>query len=303
MVDVGAISDEDLGLHIPGEDEIDWPEMEALMQKKQLLKQAPPAPAASTTASKRRASGAGLGQAPRSPKRQATDEDAMAASQSSAPASTKPKRVIKTAEASAAMPRKTQSIPMDADGHPILPITCGIVTVHELGQVVVDRQAYHNKRYVWPVGFKSSRQYLSAHDPDASVTYYSEVKDGGAAPIFEVWAEDAPEERFQSSTSTGAWTAVFKAAASVRGKEMSNSASGPDFFGFSNNTIQMMIETLPGVENCLNYQKKVFEVSGGKAGHNGGAHESSADVDVEEHEGDGAAVDLFDLAARAMQQV
>lgn len=310
VVDVGAISDEDLGLHIPGEDDLDWPEMEALMQRKQLLKNAPPPPATtSSTGAKRRASGAGLTQAPRSPKRQATEEDLLAASQSSMPGSSRPKRVIKTAEASAAVPRKAQSIPLDAEGRPVLPVTCGIVTVHELGHVVVDRQAYHNKRYVWPVGFKSSRQYQSAQDPEATVTYYSEVKDGGAAPIFEVWAEDAPSERFQSSTSTGAWTAVFKAAAAVRGKDMTNSASGPDFFGFSNNTIQMMIETLPGVENCLNYQKKTFETGSGamsKAPTSSAApNESTADVDVEETgaHGDEGAADLFDLAARAMQQI
>jgi len=145
---------------------------------------------------------------------------------------------------------------------PILPITCGIVTVHELGQVVTDRPAFHNKRYIWPLGFKSSRQYLSTADPEASVTYFSEVKESGpgGGPLFEVWSEEIPDQRFQSQTSTGAWSAVFKAAGAVRGKEVTNSASGPDFYGFSNNTVAMMIEMLPGVESCLNYQRKNFEM-------------------------------------------
>jgi hypothetical protein len=193
---------------------------------------------------------------------------------------------------------------MDDTGRPILPVTCGIVTVHELGHIVSDRQPFHNKRYIWPVGFRSSRQYMSAVDPDGNATYYSEI---------EVWAEDAPDQKYQSSTSTGVWTAVFKAAAAIRGKEASNSASGPDFYGFSNNTVAMLIETLPGVENCLNYQKKNFEISAAPAPRvrasvsipkldstmtNG---EQDVDVEASGMEPEEAAIDLFELAARAMQ--
>jgi len=299
-VDAGCFSDEDVGIHVPAEDDPEWAELEALMTKKGLVfgkKEAAnvvePAPVRKKQA------------APRSPKRKMSMES-LGPEETDSPA-VKSKRIVKTAEASAALPRKAQSIPVDEHGYPVLPVTCGIVTVHELGQVVSDRQTYHNKRYVWPVGFRSSRQYQSCTDPEGTATYVSEVKDGGAAPIFEVWQEpETPPEddviapRFQSSTSTGAWTSVFKAAAAVRGKELTNSASGPDFFGFSNNTIQMMIEMLPGVENCLNYQKKNFETGlmamGGKSANG----RSSQQHDVAQSED---TIDLFDIAARAMQQM
>lgn len=305
------MSDEDVGLQIEPEANFDWAELESSMTKKGLLKAAVLKPPAHTISvpNKRKLSNVGVSEV-KPAKVHQPDSQADDGAHSS---QNKSKRVIKTAEASAAVPRKAQSVPMDETGRPILPVTCGIVTVHELGQIVSDRQPFHNKRYIWPIGFKSSRQYLSAVDPEANATYYSEIKDGGIGPVFEVWAEDAPEQKYQSSTSTGVWTSVFKAAAAIRGKEASNSASGPDFYGFSNNTIAMLIETLPGVENCLNYQKKNFEVAPAqrmRASISMNKLDSTAgeqDVDVEAEETndveaeDSAAIDLFELAARAVE--
>lgn len=306
-MDIGALSDEDVGLGIGPEDGFDWAELEGLMGRKGLLRAgqhpvataaAPPSvpakrkgPATTTTTTTVPSGGGAAKGSPR--RRPSVDMAANAeepASSQAAPASQsslpKPKRVIKTAEASAAVPRRVHSVPMDEAGKAVLPVTCGIVTVHDLGRIVYDRATFHNKRYIWPVGFKSSRQYQSAARPDDLVTYYSEIKDGGAGPSFEVWAEDAPEARFQSNTSTGAWTAVFKAAAALRGKDSSNSASGPDFYGFSNNTIAMLIETLPGVENCLNYQRKNFEVLPPPiGGRRLSVSKADLDVDVEGEEG------------------
>ena len=49
---------------------------------------------------------------------------------------------------------------------------------------------YYNERYIWPVGFRSSRQYSSYKDVDGRVDYVSEILDGGPmGPIFKVWTE------------------------------------------------------------------------------------------------------------------
>lgn len=333
ILDVGAFSDEDVGLNISWDEASpEWAELEASMIKKGLLKghSASGNPSSSSVGTKRKAP---IAAGNRSPKRGCSIDNlsgmhAEDGSQVSAPPSARSKRVVKSAEVSASIPRKAQSVPLDADGRPILPVTCGIVTVHDLGTIIADRQAYHNKRYIWPVGFHSSRTYLSSTSPEATVVYHSLIKDGGAAPIFEVWAEDAPEQLFQSPTSTGVWTAVFKAAASIRAKEAGNSASGPDFYGFSNNTIAMMIETLPGVENCLNYQKKNFELTGKppKAIRTESCSNltepdtqqmltdipNEEDIEIEEadsapqitlHDQKEPATDLFDLAARELESM
>jgi hypothetical protein len=222
-------------------------------------------------------------------------------------AGSKPKRIIKTAEAAAAVPRKVHSVPLDEQGKPILPVTCGIVTVLDLGTVETTRATFHNKRYIWPIGYRSSRQYLSCTDKDSQTTYISAVLDSPAGPLFEVYAEDNPAEKYQSSTSTGVWSTIVKLANSIRGKEYTNSASGPDFYGFSNATIAMMIEMLPGVDLCKNYQKKNFEVvpfvpvkgrsasislSNPNSIEAGGDDQMMMDVDHEEHEN----IDVMDAS-------
>lgn len=197
--------------------------------------------------------------------------------------SSKRKRIVKSAEAAAATPRRAQTVPYDEHGNPILPITFGVVTLHELGSIVTGRVSFHNKRYIWPVGYHTSRSYLSSANPDSQTVYHSRILDplndpDGVidrasfnavpasegeltGPVFDVTAEDNPTQHFQSTTPTGAWTAVVKHANAVRGKDYTNSASGPDFFGLSNPTIMMLIEKLPGSGECSQYQMKVFETA------------------------------------------
>lgn len=173
----------------------------------------------------------------------------------------KRKRVVKTAEAAAATPKKVAAVPMDEQGNAILPITIGLVTLHSAGEIIHDRPAYHNKRYIYPVGFHSSRPYNSAINPEVQTIYHSRIMEGEAGPVFDVFAEDQPTEHYSASTPTGAWTAVVKVVNSRRGKDYTNSASGPDFFGLSNSTISMIIDRLPGAGLCLQYQRKVYETS------------------------------------------
>jgi len=173
----------------------------------------------------------------------------------------KPKRTVKSAEAAAATPRKVQNVPLDDIGQPVLPFTIGVVTLNSLGAIVWDRAAYHNKRYIWPVGMHTSRIYQSCLHADRQTIFHSCILDGGPAPLFDVYAEDEPEQHYQSSTPTGAWTAIVKQANAIRGRDYQNSASGPDFFGLSNATISMLIERLPEAERCTSYQRKSYELA------------------------------------------
>lgn len=154
---------------------------------------------------------------------------------------------------------KVQSVPMDEDNRPVMPLSLGILTVHCLGCVVSDRPAYHNRRYILPVGFHSSRPYLSVWDANATVVYHSRILDHGSAPVFEVTCEEHPDCKFTSGTSTGAWSGIVKQANAIRHRDYSNSASGPDYYGLSNATVSMLIERLPNADYCPNYQFKRFE--------------------------------------------
>lgn len=179
--------------------------------------------------------------------------------------SSPPTKKRKSNKASAAdVVLKVQSVPMQGD-QPVLPINLGIITIESLGSIVCDRPNYHNRRYILPVGFCSSRPYLSAVDANNSTTYHSRIVDGGMSPMFEVWADDAPEKIYQAQTSTGAWSAVVRQANTIRNREYSNSASGPDYFGLSNATVAMLIEKLANSDKCINYQFKRFEVITGNS--------------------------------------
>jgi hypothetical protein len=174
--------------------------------------------------------------------------------------SSPPNKKRKTNKASATnVVLKVQAVPMK-DGLPILPVNLGIITIEALGAIVYDRPNYHNRRYILPVGYVSSRPYLSAVDPNASTTYHSRIADGGDSPIFEVVGDDNPSQVYQAQTSTGAWSSVVRAANAIRNREYTNSASGPDYFGLSNATVAMLIERLPNSDKCFNYQFKKFEV-------------------------------------------
>ncbi|KAI9207826.1 F/Y-rich N-terminus-domain-containing protein [Polychytrium aggregatum] len=149
--------------------------------------------------------------------------------------------------------RKIQEIPVGEDGQPVLPMQIGIMTLHSLGAVVTDRENFHSERYIYPVGYCVSRQYASMIDPERSVIYTSRVLDGGDGPRFHVVAEDMPDKPIVANSATGAWTTIIKNANQLRNREHSNSASGPDYFGFSQPSIAKMIQDLPGADLCKSY--------------------------------------------------
>ena len=115
--------------------------------------------------------------------------------------------------------KKNSKVSYDDEGNPILPLTLGITTIHSLGMVITDRNTFHSRRYIWPVGYKSSRTYASIVNPSAQSLYFSQIVDGGDAPRFEVWCEELPERIFSGSTPTGAWSSVVKLANEIRNKK------------------------------------------------------------------------------------
>ncbi|KAF9146025.1 hypothetical protein BGX30_005121 [Mortierella sp. GBA39] len=183
-------------------------------------------------------------------------------------ATQKPKRVHQTNKQrpGLAKARKVQIVEKDEQGNVKLPVTVGIITILSIGHVVYDREAFHNDRYIWPVGYKMSRSYNSMIDPTTHTTYTCSVIDDGEAPKFQIDAEDQPGKPIIAGTATGAWTHIVKAANAIRKRDHSNSASGPDYFGFSNATIAKMIQDLPNAEKCSTYGMQQFEEIAGSGG-------------------------------------
>ncbi|KAF9156276.1 hypothetical protein BG015_006320 [Linnemannia schmuckeri] len=155
--------------------------------------------------------------------------------------------------------RKVQVLEKNEDGSIKFPVTIGIITIMKIGHVVSDREAFHNERYIWPVGYTMSRSYNSMVNPNEQTVYTCSVIDDGEAPKFQIDAEDQPGKPIIAGTATGAWTHVVKTANAIRKRDHSNSASGPDYFGFSNATIAKMIQDLPHADECKSYIMQRFE--------------------------------------------
>ncbi|KAF9579941.1 hypothetical protein BGW38_003594, partial [Lunasporangiospora selenospora] len=147
-------------------------------------------------------------------------------------ATQKPKRIHNSNKQrpSLSKVRKVQALERDESGNIKLPATVGIITV-------------------WNIMI----------DPATQTTYTCSVIDDGESPKFQIDAEDQPGKPIIAGTATGAWTHVVKMANTIRRRDHSNSASGPDYFGFSNATIAKMIQDLPKVDKCTSYIMQRFE--------------------------------------------
>ncbi|ORX49249.1 FYRC-domain-containing protein [Piromyces finnis] len=161
--------------------------------------------------------------------------------------------------------RRAQHVDTDENGNAILPISLGVMTLHNLGTVVYDRDSFHNERYIFPVGYTLTRRYFSMVKSDIYVNYKCVVKDGGNTPIFEVTPEDAIDKKTSATSPTGAWISIVKAVNEMRNKDHSNSASGPDYFGFTSSTIAKLIQDLPNAKKCKNYKWQKFETTSGRS--------------------------------------
>jgi hypothetical protein len=182
----------------------------------------------------------------------------------STPASTIPVNVFPTAKPRKmnkiiTQTRRVTRIRLDATGRPILPLKVGILSVLAIGDIVYDRPDFHNERYIWPVGYKVSRPFASLVDKDKDTTVVCSILDGGNGPRFMLEFDDLPNHPIIAQTATGAWTAAVRRANELRNRDHSNSASGPDYFGFSNSLIAKIIQDLPNADHCVNYHMQTFE--------------------------------------------
>jgi len=155
-------------------------------------------------------------------------------------------------------PKKIPPIPRDLEGKPILPMRLGILTLVSLGEILWDNPNFHNARYIWPVGFESVRSYASMKYNDKMANYTCRIKNQDGASRFEIIPDDDPENVVSAPTATGAWTTVLKEANRIRNKESTNSASGPDYFGFSHPVVIKLIQDLPNAKKCSKYVWQTF---------------------------------------------
>jgi chromodomain-helicase-DNA-binding protein 7 len=153
-------------------------------------------------------------------------------------------------------------IAYDDNGAPKLPIHLSqTMDLFDLGHIVTDRPGFHNERYIYPDGFKSSRLYWSTIDPSEQVRYTSEILDtGGETPLFRVTMDGHPEVSFEGNTPSSPWSRIEKMVLAIGGGDKPGlRTSGPDCFGLSSRIICYLIQQMAGAEKCANYVIQPFE--------------------------------------------
>ncbi|KAG2225475.1 hypothetical protein INT45_010302 [Circinella minor] len=155
--------------------------------------------------------------------------------------------------------RRVQPVERDENGNIKLPQQIGVLTVVNLGKIIYDREAFHNERYIFPVGFTVERTYPSMINPHSNTSIVSTILDGGDGPRFHIVAADMPDQPIIANSATGAWTVVVRRSNEIRQREHSNSASGPDYYGFKHPTIAKMIQDLPNAYKLRHYVRQNFE--------------------------------------------
>ena len=131
-----------------------------------------------------------------------------------------------------------------SDGSPVLPLQLGTTCLVSLGTIVHDREGFHNKNYIWPAGFQTSRKFKSFVHPHKKTTYFSEIVDNGSAhPYFRVTADDARDQPFTGHSPSNVWVKILEAVQQVTGSTEARkiSVSGPEYFGLANGTISKVL--------------------------------------------------------------
>lgn len=151
----------------------------------------------------------------------------------------------------------------DADNNIIFPIKLGVLSIESLGQVDPTRRLFHTDRTIYPIGFRSVREYTSMVDISRQCQYVCEIlDDGGPGPVFQVTCldGDTPVKK-KDSSSSACWTYVMTAirdSTPEDRKRLHTTVSGPEYFGLSNPVVQELVQDLPGSDECERYVRKIF---------------------------------------------
>jgi hypothetical protein len=126
---------------------------------------------------------------------------------------------------------------------------------------------YYTADHIYPVGFCSTRLYLSINagsvrTGSSSCLYTCKISDGGTAAKFEISPEDLQGMKFSGSDPSQCHRQLLEAINASWGMgKVPMEPRGAEFFGLSHPTVQNLIQSLTGARRCVNYNWLKFESS------------------------------------------
>ena len=142
-------------------------------------------------------------------------------------------------------------------------IRVGNLILHRLGQLLphqIESEHFHSQKYIYPVNYSSTRIYWSMRRPDQRALYHCEIKELDGRPLFKVTAVDKglPDIVFQNTSCDDLWKDISTKIQQLRRESgliqiFPHLICGEVMFGLSEPNVVRAIESLPGVDNLVDY--------------------------------------------------
>uniref|UniRef100_UPI0037E8BB20 histone-lysine N-methyltransferase 2D n=1 Tax=Semicossyphus pulcher TaxID=241346 RepID=UPI0037E8BB20 len=138
----------------------------------------------------------------------------------------------------------------------------GGLIFHAVGQLLPSQMAnFHSPTAIFPVGYEATRIYWSTRLPNKRCRYRCRISEDDGRPLFEVRVlEQGMEDlQYRDTTPEGIWERVVQEVAKLRDdssmlKLFTEHLKGEEMYGLTVHAVMRITESLPGVENCQNYQ-------------------------------------------------
>ncbi|XP_032377385.1 histone-lysine N-methyltransferase 2D isoform X2 [Etheostoma spectabile] len=138
----------------------------------------------------------------------------------------------------------------------------GGLIFHAVGQLLPSQMAnFHSPTAIFPVGYEATRIYWSTRVPNKRCRYRCRINEDDGRPLFEVRVlEHGMEDlQYRETTPEGIWEQVVQQVAKLRDdssmlKLFTEHVKGEEMYGLTVHAVMRITESLPGVENCQNYQ-------------------------------------------------
>ncbi len=142
-------------------------------------------------------------------------------------------------------------------------VRVGSVILHSIGQLLphqIENESFHTRKYIYPVQFSSSRIYWSMRRPGQRALYHCQILEHNNAPLFQVTVVDKglPNIVLQNDSCNNLWCEILQKIKTLRAENrliqtFPEQLQGEDLFGLTEPQIVRAIESLPGVDNLIDY--------------------------------------------------
>ncbi|VUZ51468.1 unnamed protein product [Hymenolepis diminuta] len=142
-------------------------------------------------------------------------------------------------------------------------IRVGSLTLYNVGQLLphqIESEHFHTQKYIYPVFYSATRIFWSMRCPGRRSLYRCEIKEQDSRPLFQVTVTDKgfPDVVLQSFNCTELWREIAKKVQQLRRESgfiqnFPHLICGEEMFGLSEPNVLRAIESLPGVDNLIDY--------------------------------------------------